>query len=65
MIAPWVDEHPDVFNDPNFSVSIAPNNDANYSVSVATNDDTFVDNMEVSLPQGRHTNVSLCVYSYH
>jgi len=59
VVAPWVDEHPDVFNDPNFSVSIAPNNDPNCSsISVATNDNTFHDSMDVSLPQGKHTDVS-------
>ena len=61
VVAPWVDEHPDVFNDPNFSVSVAPNNDPNYSVSADTNDDTFLDNMEVSLPRGKYADVSWCL----
>ena len=50
-MAPWVEEHPDVFNDPNFSVSLTANN-------------TCHDDMEISLPQDKYMDlpyVSLCV----
>ena len=52
VIAPWVEEHPDVFNDPDFSVSMTANNTCH------------ADDMEISLPQDNYMdlpNVSLCV----
>lgn len=39
VVAPWVEEHPDVFNDPNFSVSMTAHNSCH-------------DDMEISLAQG-------------
>lgn len=42
VVAPWVEEHPDVFNDPDFSVSMTANNTCH------------ADDMEVSLPQDKY-----------
>lgn len=54
VVAPWVEEHPDVFNDPDFSVSMTANNTCH------------ADDMEVSLPQDKYmdlpnVSVFLCI----